>query len=279
MTACPACGRADSPLLTGWESRLALAATDRLRRCRGCGLAWLERPDTASAAYEDTYFNDYAQQSMPGGIDVVPPHVAERLRELKARLGRPGRFLDIGCGYGTVLKAAREDGWTVEGLDVSRWGAEHVRRTHGIAVTVGDVFSTDLGPDAFDTIHLSHSLEHMPEPRAALTRIRPWLRPEGVLIIEVPNQLDDFYAGVRWGLMRRYVPPPVANSHEFFFNAGSLGKMLEATGYQVVTLRTERRDVDRDSRIPLGGAVKRFLFDTERRLRRGPNIVAWARRR
>lgn len=278
MTACLACGREDAPLVTGWEGRLALAATDRLRRCRGCGLAWLERPDTPPAAYEDTYFNDYAQQSMPGGIDNVPPHVTERLHDLKARLGRPGRFLDIGIGYGTVLQAARDAGWEVEGLDVSKWSAEHARRTLGIPVTVGDVFSADLGADAFDTIHLSHSLEHMPEPRATLARIRPWLRPEGVLVIEVPNQLDDFYAGVRWTLMRRYVPPPVANSHEFFFSSDSLRRMLEATGYQVITLRTERRNIDRDSRIPLGGAIKRLLFDTERRLRRGPNIVAWARR-
>jgi SAM-dependent methyltransferase len=280
MSACLACGRTDAALTPGWEARLGLDATDRLRRCPGCGLAWLERPAAASAAtYEDTYFNDYAQHAMPGGIDDVPPHIDERLADLKTLLGRPGRFLDIGCGYGNVLHAAREAGWNAEGLDVSQWGAEHVRRTRGIHVTVGDVFSADFGADAFDTIHLSHSLEHMPEPRAALDRIRQWLRPEGVVLIEVPNQLDELYAVVRWRLMGRYVPPPVANSHEFFFSSRSLALMLEATGYRIHMLRTERRNIDNDSRLPFGATIKRAIFDVERRLHRGPNIVAWARRR
>lgn len=279
MNVCLACGRKDAALVSGWEDRLGLAATDRLRRCAGCGLAWLERPDTAvGASYEDTYFDGYAQHTMPGGIDRVPPHIDQRLDDLKKLLGRPGRFLDIGCGYGNVLHAAREAGWEVEGLDVSRWSAEHVHRTRGIHVTVGDAFSANYGVDAFDTIHLSHSLEHMPEPRAVLTRIQQWLRPGGVALIEVPNQLDDFYAAVRWTLLRRYVPPPVANSHAFFFTSGSLRRMLEATGYQVITLRTERRAIDVDSRIPLGGLIKRMLFDMEQRMKRGPDIVAWARR-
>jgi SAM-dependent methyltransferase len=279
MNACLACGRDGAALVAGWEGRLGLAATDRLRRCANCGLAWLERPATASAAaYEDTYFNDYAQHAMPGGIDTVPPHIDQRLADLKKLLGRPGKFLDIGCGYGNVLQAARDAGWQVEGLDVSQWSAEHVRRTRGIHVTVGDVFSAHYEADAFDTIHLSHSLEHMPEPRAALARMREFLRPDGVVVIEVPNQLDELYAAVRWTLMRRYVPLPVPNSHEFFFTSGSLERMLEATGYRVITLRTERRAIDVDSRIPLGGLIKRLVFNVERQLKRGPNIVAWARR-
>jgi SAM-dependent methyltransferase len=280
MSGCLACGRNDAVLTRGWEGRLGLASTDRLWRCPGCGLAWLERPQTAAApSYEDTYFNDYAEHEMPGGINGVPPHVVERLDDLKKLLGRPGTFLDIGCGYGNVLQAAQDAGWTAQGLDVSRWSAEHVRRTRGIEVTVGDVFSVDFKTGAFGTIHLSHSLEHMPDPRAALTRIGQWLGPDDVVVIEVPNQLDELYAAVRWMLMRRYVPPPVANSHEFFFTSRSLRLMLEATGYRVITLRTERRNVDHDSRLPLGRLVKRVLFDAERRLLRGPNIVAWARRR
>lgn len=278
MNACLACGRGDAVRTAGWHERLGLAAADHLSRCQGCGLAWLERPKAApGATYEDTYFNDYARHEMPGGVEGVPAHIGKRLDDLKNLFGQPRTLLDIGCGYGNVLLAARDQGWRVEGLDVSQWSADHVRRTSGIDVTVGDVLAVDFKPGAFATIHLSHSLEHMPDPRAVLMRIREWLAPEGVVVIEVPNQLDDLYAAVRWSLMRRYVPPPVANSHEFFFTPRSLTLLLEAAGYRVTTLRTERRNVDPGSRLPLGGLVKRLLFDVERRLLRGPNIVAWAR--
>lgn len=276
--ACLACQRGEAVLTEGWQARLALASTDRLWRCRHCGLAWLERPDSPSAAtYEDTYFSDYAEQSMPGGIDEVPPHIDERLDDLGTLLGRTGTFLDIGCGYGNVLHAARERGWRTEGLDISEWSAGHIRRTRGIPVTVGDVLAVNFADAAFDVIHMSHALEHMSDPRAVLSRIRRWLRPDGVVIIEVPNQLDELYAVARWTVMRRYVPPPVANSHEFFFSSRSLDLLLTATGYRGLVLRTERRNVDKDSRLPLGAAVKRVLFDVERRLARGPNIVSWAR--
>jgi 2-polyprenyl-3-methyl-5-hydroxy-6-metoxy-1,4-benzoquinol methylase len=274
---CLACRSRDVVTLQGWQARLGLASSDVLRRCRRCGLGWLDRAGGA-ADYSSEYFDSYARHGeMPGGIDGVPPHIHARLIAIEARLGRTGQLLDVGCGYGNVLQAARERGWMPLGVDVSPWSAEYVRKTRNLPVIVGDVADLQMTPGAFDVVHASHAFEHMVDPRRALQKVRAWIKRDGLLIVEVPNQLDELYALLRWRLLRRFVPPPVANSHLFFFTTESLRRLLAEAGYDVISVSTERRNIDRHSRVPLGGLVKRALFAAEHWLARGPNVVAWAR--
>lgn len=276
---CVACGSREIIALRGWRERLGLSSSDAVRRCTRCGLAWLDR-FAGVTEYSSEYFESYANYGhMPGGIDDVPPHIRARLIEIETRLGRTGHLLDVGCGFGNVLHAARDRGWIPVGLDVSTWSADYVRRTKDLPVVVGDLVDIELTPGAFDVVHASHSLEHMRDPKRALEKVHGWIKSDGLLIIEVPNQLDELYAVVRWALFRRFVPPPVANSHLFFFTPRSLGRLLVKTGYDVISMRTERRNDDRSSRMPLGAVVKRAVFAAERRLARGPHIVAWARPR
>jgi hypothetical protein len=96
--------------------------------------------------------------------------------------------------------------------------------------------------------------------------------------MEVPNEFEAFYDRVRWRLLRRYDEPPVRNPHLYFFNALSLKLLLQNEGFEVLGVTTERRNVQLDSRFPLGGFVKRFLYWLEARMRQGPNIVAVARK-
>ncbi|MBB1059130.1 class I SAM-dependent methyltransferase [Marilutibacter spongiae] len=97
----------------------------------------------------------------------------------------PGRLLDVGCGNGAFLSRAADAGWTVEGIEPDPQAAAVARRT---GFNVWEASLEDVSPtQPFDRITLSHVLEHLHEPGAALQRMRGWLKPGGEIWLAVPN--------------------------------------------------------------------------------------------
>jgi len=90
-------------------------------------------------------------------------------------------LLDVGCGDGTFLLAAREAGWMVAGTEMN----PELARRAGLDVYASVGESAQHGP--FDVVTLWHSLEHMREPRETLCQIRDVIGSKGVVLIAVPN--------------------------------------------------------------------------------------------
>jgi 2-polyprenyl-3-methyl-5-hydroxy-6-metoxy-1,4-benzoquinol methylase len=109
---------------------------------------------------------------------------------------RPGHMLDLGCGDGTVLWLAKQDGWTVKGVELFPEHAKLVRETLGFDVEASDITAYDGGSEAWDCVVLTHVLEHLPEPVGALAKIRTLLKPGGIGVLEFPN-IDAFDARLR----------------------------------------------------------------------------------
>ena len=103
--------------------------------------------------------------------------------------------VDLGCGSGVMLAEVLQAkaGWTGFGLDISRASvayarrlAEHKRvgrRSHFQRCNIADLpFVTG----SVDLVIASEVIEHLPEPRAALTEIARVLAPGGFLVLTVP---------------------------------------------------------------------------------------------
>lgn len=106
---------------------------------------------------------------------------------IRRHASAPGRMLDLGCGDGTVLWLARQDGWEVEGVELFPEHAEMVQRTLGFPVTASSIDAYRGTPGTWDVVVLTHVLEHLPDPLGALTKIRNLLSPRGVGVLEFPN--------------------------------------------------------------------------------------------
>ena len=107
-----------------------------------------------------------------------------------------GRILDIGAGTGDFLLTAQENGWQTIGLEPSP-------RAKGIAIKKGISFVEDtkeLESHSFDTITMWHVLEHVPDLDAQIKELKRLLKPEGTLIIAVPNykSFDAKHYGAFW---------------------------------------------------------------------------------
>lgn len=153
---------------------------------------------------------------------------AIRLRELSGM--EPGRLLDIGCGKGRFLAAARTAGWETLGVEFAPASAERAQAAYDLDVLVGDFLDIPF-QGAFDAITMWHVVEHLPDPMAAVTRAASLLGSGGRLVISVPNvdSLQARLGGEHWF----HLDLP---RHLFHFSPRSLSALVERAGLRVARI-------------------------------------------
>jgi SAM-dependent methyltransferase len=110
----------------------------------------------------------------------------KRIRKAFPAWSGQGRLLDVGCASGKFLRQMGAVGWQLAGIEYDPEAAEKARST-GAEIFVGDPTRAPFVDRRFDLITAFHSLEHMPDPLAVLTRMMAWLAPDGLAVVEVPN--------------------------------------------------------------------------------------------
>ncbi len=96
-------------------------------------------------------------------------------------------ILDIGCGSGLALDAAKRAGLETFGIELSATAAAAVRGGHTIfPVLLENLDSAWEGK--FDLISLNQVLEYVPDPVALVRRCTRFLSPRGALAIAVPGR-------------------------------------------------------------------------------------------
>ncbi len=94
-----------------------------------------------------------------------------------------GSVLDIGCGTGDFLLEAKNKGWTVSGFEPNE-DAKKLAANKNIIMYNS---LADLADESFDAITLWHVLEHIPNLEEQILEFRRLLKPNGKLIVAVPN--------------------------------------------------------------------------------------------
>lgn len=221
---CGACGSGALRELFTVHGGFALAA------CEECGTAWTDPPvprEEIGKYYSPSYYGHMNARFNPlfeALVRIFRRRRARKLRELAPR----GRVLDVGCGRGHLLAALRDAGLEVQGLEFSDTAARYAREALGIPVVVGDFVEEPFPPESFDAIVFWHSLEHVPDPTAAIARSRELLRPGGLLLVAVPNleSLQARATGPAW--FHLDVP-----RHYAHFGRQGLGRLLGRHGFEV----------------------------------------------
>ena len=94
-----------------------------------------------------------------------------------------GSILDIGAGTGDFLSVVKENGWHTIGVEPSE-KAKAIAKKKGVSF-VGE--TSELENNSFDVISMWHVLEHVPNLDNQIKELKRLLKPNGTLIIAVPN--------------------------------------------------------------------------------------------
>jgi SAM-dependent methyltransferase len=259
--ACPFCGSRDRRLYErfGWKLRFTYV------RCRGCGLVYQSpRPgyEQLVRTYDDYFsFGQYAsateaqKRSWVAGQEAV-------VTEILAFDSERTRILDVGSNMGSFLRAARPHYAQVAGVEISRKMRDFVAADLGVPVF--DDFVRIPDAERFSCIHMSHVIEHVPDPVRWLEKARSLLGPRGLLVIAVPNMLS---ADRRLKLLMKnlrlrrgeWSEPNRTPDHLFEPTIPATLRFLEAHGFDVESHYTYSRS-DETSLRPLNRLYRRWLL-------------------
>ena len=229
VTPCPVCGA------TEFEPCFAHDGF-RMVECCSCRVWYLNPMPTRAALatlYGDTYYasdepTDGGYADYAAMADDHRDTFRRRLALVAGHVGQ-GRILDVGAGYGYLADAAVptfRERWVVELSDAA---ARRVSREH--KVVVGDIESVELPRGYFDVVSLQDCFEHLPDPRAALGRIRDVLRPGGALLAVTPNA-GSWLARVQGASWVSLKFP----EHVILYSRDNLRRVLESSGFAVESM-------------------------------------------
>lgn len=112
--------------------------------------------------------------------------VRRKLRLLKRHQPNKGTLLDIGAGTGFFLRAAKKRGWSVTGIEPNTFARNLANSKAPNTVFDSDALQT-FQNQSFDVITLWHVLEHLPDLEDDINTIQKLLKPNGRIVVAVPN--------------------------------------------------------------------------------------------
>ncbi len=177
-------------------------------RCPVCGLVFVS-PRLTSAALrrlydEPSYFEGgvYGDRSRWSPAMVLQrTWTRGRIARLRRRIPPPARLLEIGSGYGLFLSAARDAGYRVRGVELSRAG---VRAAGELGLDVFGGQLADAPDEPAEVICFWDTLEHVPDPLAFLEQVRSRMAPGGTIALSVPyvSSVPARLLGRRWWTLK-----------------------------------------------------------------------------
>lgn len=181
--------------------------------------------------------------------------------------GETGCVLDVGCGGGLFLEMLAERGrlgaaGPMVGLDFSLDAAHLAWRRAGVPAVCASLARAPLAPGSCAAITMFHVLEHLYDPASYVAAAYELLRPDGRLIVQVPNAAcwQFLLFGERWNGID--VP-----RHLIHFRASDLESLLDSCGFEV--LRRKYFSL-RDNPAGMATSLAPLLDPMARRLRHLP---------
>lgn len=194
---CPACSGTEFKNQIICDDHTVTGESFAIVSCNQCSL-WITSPRPSQDSLGKYYESDtYISHSNKGNslVNVIYKMVRRYTMRQKTQLIKgfvnSGRLIDYGCGTGDFLAACQHKGFEVQGIepnDIARKQA--VSQTK--ATILSDLSNLPKG-EKFDIITMWHVLEHVPNPRETIERLKKHLNAGGYLIIAVPNR-DSFDA-------------------------------------------------------------------------------------
>ncbi len=193
-------------------------------RCRGCGLVYVN-PRPSIGQMKELYDGQETFVEFHKHLQAVERKQAEARSALRfvRRYRSRGRLLEIGSAAGYFLKEARDSGFEVQGLDLTRPFVQFSKEVLGVPSFEGILREAPFPDGSFDVIYHRNVLSHLADPVDEFTRMRRLLAPGGILVFETGN-------------VGELAPDPglllELPDHLYHFSEKTIRMLLESSGFR-----------------------------------------------
>ena len=159
-----------------------------------------------------------------------------------AHLPRGGRLLDVGCGTGALVQAARDLGTEAVGVELDPDMAALASSRLGTEVTVAGLPDLPFADDGFDTVTASFVLNHVEDPWAAARELVRVAAPGGAVRASIWTGMATAQGALFRSVLEASeavepVFPRLDESIDFERSLDGLGQLFAAAGAPVSDAR------------------------------------------
>lgn len=162
----------------------------------------------------------------------------ERLRMDAIQKYISGDILDVGCGYGSVLKSFSPASENYVGIDhnpaVIQWLQKHYP-DYQFLLQDADIESISVQRQ-FDTILMIAVLEHLQYPERLIATLPEFLKPDGKIVLTTPAPVGGWVhnLGGQLGIFSR----EAKEDHKGFYDHDSLVRLFLKAGLTIIEYRS-----------------------------------------
>jgi 2-polyprenyl-3-methyl-5-hydroxy-6-metoxy-1,4-benzoquinol methylase len=202
---CPVCGSPHSSLKFKAKDYTVSNEMFHIVTCDSCRLIYTNPRPAANEAGPYYHANAYISHSDTNeGIVNKLYHAVRKLTlQSKTNWIEPEKkgnkeLLDIGCGNGHFLAAAKEKGWNINGVELDPETAARASKLTGL--TIAPSLAEIATEKQFQVITLWHVLEHVYELDDYFHFFKSRLNKDGKLLLALPNpaSFDAHYFKEYW---------------------------------------------------------------------------------
>lgn len=194
--------------------------------CQICKLQALSPRPNQSELYTKDYYQGRAEYTYIDEREQKPffRYVWKaRIQNIK-RFITTGHFLDIGSSFGGFLEVAKEEGFQVQGVEISEYAASYANQNN-IPTFQGNLYDAKFPNESFDVISLIEVIEHIENPNRFFQELTRILKPGGLLLLQTAN-FEGWQAKEEGSSYHYYMP-----GHVFYYSDTLLKKILTRYGF------------------------------------------------
>ena len=152
-------------------------------------------------------------------------------------VGSGKRVLELGCATGHMSRVLQERGCQIVAIEMDALAADRAS-AYCERVIIGDLdqmnLDRELGDDLFDVVVAADVLEHLKYPAAALRGVKNFLKPEGYVVVSLPNVA---HLSIRLAILAGRFPYAetglLDRTHLRFFTRESAEKLFDDAGFAI----------------------------------------------
>ena len=235
-THCPGCDSSSVKFVLDTKDYSISGRSFSIWECANCTLRFTQDvPDSDSIGpyYKFENYISHTNTSM-GFVNRLYQIVRKRTLRQKRRLickttgKQRGTLLDVGSGTGAFVNEMKQNGWEVTGLEPDEDARRVAKESFHCELKSTDVLLS-LPENAFDAITLWHVLEHVHDLKNYLHQFKKLLKPDGRLVIAVPN-----YTSFDASVYRQYWAAYDVPRHLYHFSPLSMKLLVHKNGMRII---------------------------------------------